>query len=185
MNKILSAEAQRLKKMMKNNNIFLTEDDDDDDTGANGDSSLELSRNANKAYSKREDRIEEIEESRGSYLSENAIDNSSNKISDKKPPTNGRPPVKKITSLNADEYNNIKNVSKPGSQHQNNSPQRKDNSARNGSRNRKEVKSEVDKIRNEIAHAQDVINSLQIPPHLQEKITCNLLICLQKISWEE
>jgi hypothetical protein len=115
----------------------------------------------------RNDRIEEVEESRGSYLTEN-VDHNSQKAADRKvlqnSRTEGRPPVKRN---NTSGQVNQSNHDVPP---KNNSPDR--GAVRGPSKNRKEVKSEVDKIRNEIAHAQEVINSLQIPTHLQNKIAC-------------
>lgn len=163
MNKILSTECQRLKKMMKNNNISLTEDDDDEDVRDSDDGSPDHGGNRamHRGYRNGNDRIEEVEESRGSYLTEN-VDHNSQKATDKKvlqnSRTEGRPPVKR----------NVDKVNTSNHEQRNHSPDR--GGARGGSKNKNQGKSEVDKIRNEIAHAQEVINSLQIPAHLQNKI---------------
>merc|ERR1711937_944832 len=116
----------------------------------------------------RQDRIEEVEESQGSYYTENynydhsSINNTSNTKHEKNSRTEGRPPNN--FRRNNDDYLGIKNSSKDNLSKNRSSPDRRNSDhIRGGSKNKIGSKTEVDKIRNEIAQAQEVINSMQIP----------------------
>jgi len=184
MNKILSTEVQRLKRMMKNNHISLTEEEDEDD-GSNKDFEYEsdnLYGNNDKKVKgynmSKHDRIEEVEDSHGSYYTENhnidhsGVNSTSNTKDLKNSRTEGRPPNQSNFRRNNDDYLGIKNGSKDNALKNRSSPDRRNShNLRSGSQNKINAKTDVDKIRSEIAQAQEVINSMQIPQHLQDRIS--------------